>query len=74
MLNKLNGERIYKINYNDMSKAKARKQLKKLLATGTGSKSKIKKLRKRINKKRRHRSWRQKLHIVPGSFEQGKRR
>ncbi len=64
-----------------MGKAKARKQLKKLLATGTGSKSKIKRLKKIINKRRRRRSfedevnsWRKKLHIVPGSFEQGKRR
>lgn len=66
-----------------MGKAKARKQLKKLLATGTGSKSKIKRLQKIINKKNKPRywrnkldpdDWRKKLHIVSGSFEQGKRR
>jgi hypothetical protein len=64
-----------------MSKAKARKQLEKLLATGTGSKTKIKKLKKIINRRRKRRpfhdevnSWRKKLHIVSGSFEQGKRR
>jgi len=68
-----------------MSKAKARKQLDKLLASGKGSKTKIKKLKKIINRKRKRRkrplsfedeanSWRKKLHIVPGSFEQGKRR
>lgn len=57
-----------------MSKAKARKQLEKLLASGKGSKSKIKRLKKRINKRSKPHSWRKKLHIVSGSFEQGKRR
>lgn len=57
-----------------MSKAKAKKQLEKLLASGKGSKTKIRKLKKRINKKSKRHSWRKKLHIVPGSFEQGKRR
>jgi len=66
-----------------MGKAKARKKLKKLLATGTGSKSKIKRLEKIINKKSKPRywrkklesdDWRKKLNIVSGSFEQGKKR
>ena len=66
-----------------MGKAKARKKLKKLLANGTGSKTKIKWLQKIINKKSKPRyrrnkpdfdDWRKKLNIVSGSFEQGKKR
>jgi len=73
----------FKINnkIKNISKAKARKQLEKLLASGKGSKSKIKRLKKRINKRSKPHSfedkvnsWRKKLHIVSGSFEQGKRR